>query len=298
MWISKRGVSAASAGVQTMVRVWRRPILGISSVAYGGVKRISSMIDMSPLSVSTVVFVCVFGGVMLGMLVSPKLPVHHQSSESRDIVRLGMGLVATTVAVVLGLLVSSAKSFYDTQNNEITQLAANIVMLDRVLVHYGPEAAGARAALRGILESTLEYADTGERSNKVYGQIASGTRVGEGVIDTIQELSPKNDNQRSLKAQAWSMAFQIGQTRWLMFEQGTVPIPKLLFSMLILWLIVLFVSFAIFAPRNLMVIAGLFMAAAAVCGAILLILEMYHPQTGLIRVSDAPLRAALVQLGQ
>ena len=68
--------------------------------------------------------------------------------------------------------------------------------------------------------------------------------------------------------------------------------------MLILWLIVLFLSFGLFAPRNLMVMAGLFMAAAAVCGAILLILEMYHPQVGLIQVSDAPLRAALAQLGQ
>jgi hypothetical protein len=83
-----------------------------------------------------------------------------------------------------------------------------------------------------------------------------------------------------------------------MFEQNTVPVPTLLLSMLILWLIVLFLSFAIFAPRNLIVIAGLFLAAVAVCGAILLILEMYHPLSGLIRVSDAPLRAALAQLSQ
>lgn len=95
-----------------------------------------------------------------------------------------------------------------------------------------------------------------------------------------------------------SIAFQLGQTRWLTFEQNTVPIPRLLLGMLILWLIGLFLSFSIFAPRNLMVIVGLFMAAVAVCGAILLILEMYHPQTGMIRVSDAPLRAALAQLGQ
>ena len=258
----------------------------------------SATIDMSPLSISLVVLACVFGGALLGMLVSPMLLVHHQSSESKDIVRLGMGLVATTVAVVLGLLISSSKSFYDTQSNEVIQLAANAVMLDRVLAHYGPETTEARAALRAVLDNLLVSTESSERSNKVYGQIRSGTRLGEGVIDKIQGLSPKDDNQRSLKVQAFGLAFQIGQTRWLMFEQNTVPVPTLLLSMLILWLIVLFLSFAIFAPRNLIVIAGLFLAAVAVCGAILLILEMYHPLSGLIRVSDAPLRAALAQLSQ
>jgi len=243
-------------------------------------------------------FALVFGGAVLGIYVSPLLPVHQQSSESKDIVRLGMGLVATTVAVVLGLLVSSAKSFYDTQSNEVTQLAANVVMLDRILAHYGPEATDARTALRTVLGNQLQSPQSRDPSNKVYSAITSGTRVGDGLIDKIQDLSPKEDNQRSMKAQALSMAFQLGQTRWLMFEQNAVPVPRLLLVMLILWLIVLFLSFAIFAPRNLMVIVGLFMAAVAVCGAILLILEMYHPQTGLIRVSDAPLRAALAQLGQ
>jgi hypothetical protein len=253
---------------------------------------------MNPLYISIGVFACVFGGAVLGVYVSPLLPVHHQSSESKDIVRLGMGLVATTVAVVLGLLVSSAKSFYDTQSNEVTELAANVVMLDRILAHYGPEAADARTALRTALQNQLQPPQSQDHSNKAYSAIKSGTRLGDGVIDKIQDLSPKDDNQRTLKAQAVSMAFQLGHTRWLMFEQNTVPVPRLLLAMLILWLIVLFLSFSIFAPRNLMVIVGLFMAAVAVCGAILLILEMYYPQTGLIRVSDAPLRAALAQLGQ
>lgn len=203
-----------------------------------------------------------------------------------------MGLVATTVAVVLGLLVSSAKNFYDTQSTELTELAANYVFLDRILAHYGPETTDMRAALRTVLADRLEG------PNQIYSVIKSGARAGEGLLDKIQELSPKDDNERSLKAQALSLEFQLGYTRWLMFEQHTVPVPNLLLIMLIGWLTVLFLSFGIFAPRNLTVLAGLFLAAVAVCGAILLILEMYHPQSGLIRVSDAPLRAALAQLKQ
>jgi hypothetical protein len=247
---------------------------------------------------SVVVFAGVFGGSLLGLFVSPKLPIHHQSQESKDIVRLGMGLVATTVAVVLGLLVSSAKSFYDTQGNEMTQLAADYVMLDRVLAYYGPEAAEARAALRNVLAGLLESREASPITTKSLSTIKSGAIVGNSLVGRLMALSPQNDNQRSFKGEAISVALQLGHTRWLMFEQNTVPVPRLLLGMLIAWLILLFLSFAIFAPRNLMVVAGLFMAAFAVSGAILLILEMYHPQGGLIRLSEAPLRAALAQLGQ
>ena len=111
---------------------------------------------MTPFLSSLLVFACVFIGGMPGLYVGPMLPSQDVSSESRDVVRLVMGLVATTVALVLGLLVASAKSFYDTQNNEMTQLAANVVLLDRVLAHYGPEATDTRASLRASAEHWAE----------------------------------------------------------------------------------------------------------------------------------------------
>jgi hypothetical protein len=254
-------------------------------------------VDMSSLSISMVVFAGVLGGGLLGMLVSPKLPIQHQSAESKDVVRLAMGLVATTVAVALGLLIASAKGFYDTQSTEMTQLAADFILLDRVLAEYGPEATDARDALRAVLSQQLESSGASKSADEIYGAIKSGgSVVGDDIFHRVRKLSPVDDNQRFLKSQAMSLTFQLGQIRWLMFEQSAVPIPNLLLVMLIGWLIVLFMSFGIFAPRNLTVIAGLLIGAVAVCGAILLILEMYHPQTGLIRVSDAPLRAAFTLL--
>lgn len=237
---------------------------------------------------SLVVFACVFTGGMLGMFIGSKLPTRDASPESKDVVRLGMGLVATTVALVLGLLVASSKSFYDTQNSEVTQLAANVVLLDRVLAHYGPEAGETRTALRTSAARWSEVLAPG-----------SGLRHGgEFLLDKIQELSPKDDNQKAMKAQASTLAIQMGQTRWLMFAQNTVPVPKLLLLMLIFWLTVLFMSFGLFAPRNLTVGSGLFLSALAAAGAIFLILAMYQPHGGMIQVSDAPLRAAIAQLGQ
>lgn len=256
---------------------------------------------MTSLDISLIVFVCVFASALLGMLITRKLPVSHLDSDSKDVVRLGMGLVSTTVAVALGLLISSAKTFYDTQSNEVTQLAANYILLDRVLAYYGQETADMRSDLRNGLTNLLGddgYLQGINKSNKTYIDIKSGATFGEDVVEKIQRLSPKDDNQRSMKAQASSIVFQLGQTRWLIFEQNAVPIPSLLLLMLIGWLMVLFLSFGIFAPRNFTVLCGMGMAALAVCGAILLILEMYHPQVGLIRVSDAPLRAAMQQLGK
>jgi hypothetical protein len=246
-------------------------------------------------------FLCVFGAALVGMFVAPKLPIHHDSSESKDVVRLGMGLVATTVAVALGLLISSAKTFYDTQSNEVTQLAANYILVDEVLALYGPETKDTRSGLRDSLTDLLDNAGDSRGSsniNKSYADIKSGARLGMNFLSRIQGLSPKDDNQRAYKAQAISIVFQLGQTRWLIFEQNAVPFPSLLLYMLVAWLMVLFLSFGIFAPRNFTVMAGLFLAALAVCGAILLILAMYHPEAGPIRVSDAPLRAALARLGQ
>jgi uncharacterized membrane protein (DUF485 family) len=75
---------------------------------------------------------CMFGGVLLGACLRPLLPGHHVSADSRDVVKLGVGVIATQAALVLGLLVSSAKGTFDTMNAEITQGGAKIILLDHV----------------------------------------------------------------------------------------------------------------------------------------------------------------------
>ena len=236
-----------------------------------------------------------FGGALAGMFVSSRLPRHHVTSETKDVVRLGMGLVATTAALALGLLIGSAKSFYDTQNAEMTQLAANVVLFDRILVHYGPETQEARAMLRLSVAHVADYI-SGNGSNKV--QFELGGKNAEGLFDKIQELSPKNDGQRTLQAQALGLAVQIAQTRWLMFAQQQVSVPMPLLEIMVFWLTILFISFGLFARPNGTVVTSLFISALAVSGAIFLVLEMYQPYSGLIRVSTAPLRAALLQLSR
>jgi hypothetical protein len=251
---------------------------------------------MSSITISLIVFACVFGGALVGILLHAVLPQHHLSSESKDIVKLGMGLVGTMAALVLGLLVASAKGSYDAQSAELTQMSANIAMLDRVLAHYGTETKDTRDLLRGVVIRSLDGMWSKDRTSS--SPMPPASAGGESLYDKIQGLSPKNDAQRAFQGQAFSMAISLGQTRWLMYEQATTSVSMPLVVVLVLWLTVIFISFGLFAPFNGTVIASLFVSALAVSGAIFLILEMYEPYDGLIAISSAPLRAALAQLGQ
>jgi hypothetical protein len=56
---------------------------------------------MSPIATSWIVSAFVFGGAMLGMYLRKVLPEDHLSDASKDVVKMGMGLVATMCALVL-----------------------------------------------------------------------------------------------------------------------------------------------------------------------------------------------------
>ena len=243
---------------------------------------------------SATVFACVFGAAILGMYMSNVLPEAHLSERSKDVVKLGMGLVATLSALVLGLLISSAKNSFDAQNTELTQSSAEIVFLDRILAHYGPETEKARGVLRTAVVTSLDTLWPKDRSTTMKLEPARGN---EQLIDLIQELVPKDDTQRTLKSQALNIVFKVGETRLLQYAQMNNSVPTPILMILVGWLATLFFSFGLFAPRNATVIACLFVAALCASAAIFLMLELYSPFGGLIEVSSAPLRAALSQLG-
>ena len=249
---------------------------------------------MSPLAIGGIVFTCVLGGGLLGLVIRKALPDEHLSADTKDIVKLVVGLIGTMAALVLGLLIASAKSSYDVRSGEVTQMSANVVLLDRVMAHYGPETKGARESLRGSVASAIDriWPDDGSRRAQV-----TPTTGAEGFYDKILTLAPQNDAQRALQAQALALSMSLGQSRWLLAAQGgSIPMPFLL--VLILWLTVILASFGLFAPRNTMVIFALFVCALSLSSAIFLILELDQPFEGLLRISSAPLRAALAQLGQ
>ncbi|MFL5338909.1 MAG: hypothetical protein ACJ8F7_01980 [Gemmataceae bacterium] len=254
---------------------------------------------MSSLAISCIVFACVLGGTILGMLLRAVLHEKHLSAESKDLIKLGMGLIATMTALVLGLLVASAKGTFDTQRNGLAQMSGNVIFLDRTLARYGPEASDAREMLRASVADMLQRTWPGENPEGGPAQAKTATEGRyEGLYDKIEELSPKNDTQRALQAQAIKTATDIGQARWVLFAQKGSSIPTPFLVVMVAWLALLFASFSLFAPPKPMVVVTLLICALAVSSAIFLILELDRPFDGMIQVPSAPLRAALTQLGR
>ena len=251
---------------------------------------------MSDNAIGILVLVCIFSASLLGMLLRRILSPDHLSSDTKDSVKLGMGLVGTMAALILGLLVAAAKTSYDTEKNEVIQMAAKIAFLDRLLANYGPESADTRALIRRTAEGAIVRMWPAGKS--IPAQLDPTGSGSEDVHKAILKLSPKNDEQVSLKSQAAGVASELRQLRWLLFEQSGTSVAMPLLVVVISWLAIIFMSWGMFAPANAIAVGSLLFAALSVSGAIFLILELDQPFDGLIHISSAPMRSTLEQLGK
>jgi hypothetical protein len=251
---------------------------------------------MSPLALSCIIFLLVIGGILAGTLLRNALPEHHLSKDSQDVVRLGVGLVATIAALVLGLLIAAAKSSFDMQSNQVKQITADLIQLDNVLAAYGPDATPIRGMIRGAVPSFVERMWREKEINS--GAPFEASAKTEAVYIAIQALPPANDTQRSLQARAIQISNDLSQTRLMLFVETGSAIPGPFLAVLVFWLVIIFASFSLFASLNATVFAILSVLGLSASCAIFLILELGEPFTGLMMISSAPLREALLPLGQ
>ena len=245
---------------------------------------------MNAIALSCITFLCISGGALLGMF----LPGHHLSTDDKDVVRLGTGLIGTIAALVLGLLIASAKGSYDTQSTQVTQMTSNVVLLDNLLAQYGPEANDERNLLRRAIVVLADRMWREKSSEVAKANPFEASAVSEAFFAKLQELSPQNDSQRSLQARAIQIATDIAQTRLSLFAQTNNSIPMPFLVVLIFWLTIIF--FGLFAKPSATVFGSLFVFALSAAGAIYLVLELGQPFAGLMQISSAPLRNALTPL--
>ena len=251
---------------------------------------------MSDLLVSFLVIALIFGGALLGAVVRPLLSEQHLHPDSRDVVKMTTGLIGTLAALVLGLLIASAKSTFDQKTNQVRQLTATVILLDGLLMQYGPETTPARNLLRQSIQPL---------ANRIWheeeiptGRLVRFESSAESLAfeNELERLSPKNDTQRSLQARAIQAFTEGARIRLQLFAQGggSIPVPFLI--ILVFWLSAIFVSFTLFAQTNLIVMTSLFVGALSFAGAIFLVLELDNPFTGLMGISSTTLRSALAPL--
>jgi hypothetical protein len=252
---------------------------------------------MDDLLISLLVFALIFGGALVGVAVRPLLSERHLHPDSKDVVKMATGLIGTLTALVLGLLIASAKNSFDQKTNQVRQMTATIILLDDLLARYGPDAVAVRNLLRRSIQPLANRIWHEEEipTGKVVHFVSSAESL--AFENELERLSPNNDVQRSLQSRAIQAFTEGAQIRLLLFAQtgGSIPTPFLI--ILVFWLSVIFVSFTLFAKANLVVMASLFVCALSFGCAIFLIFELDNPFAGLMGISSATLRSALLPLG-
>jgi len=252
---------------------------------------------MSPILVGLVVFACTFCGALAGIALHDRVPLHHKEADAKEVVKLVLGLIATISALVMSLLIATAHTAYVTQESEVQTLGVQIVQFDRVLASYGPDAVEARTIFRHLVAARLEQAWPNRAgANQRPGPTGAMQDKDEGLIERVVNLQPTTDGQRFAKSRALQLLAAMGDARQLLYEQagGSISWPFLV--VLVFWLVVLFVGFGFLTRRNGTVLVALFVGSLSVAGAIFLVLDMNQPFSGLMHISNAPIRSALEQI--
>ncbi len=253
---------------------------------------------MSSLVIAGLVFVGVFASALIAMRLGRRLPESHTSSESKDVVKLGLGVMATLSALVLGLLVASAKGTFDAQSGSVKQMAANVLLLDRLLARYGPETKEARELFQQAVTTVADSLWPTDGASKATLTPGAALAQFEAFYDRVGALKPKTDAQADIKGRVLSLANDLGQTRLRLAAQKDSSIPLPFLAVLVFWLVVLFAGYGLLAPNNTTVVLVLAVCALSISTALFLILELDRPFDGVVRISSAPFRDALSLLGR
>jgi hypothetical protein len=253
---------------------------------------------VNSLAIASIVLGGSFAAALVGMILHIKLPDRHLDPDSRDVVKLVMGLIATMSALVLSLLIASASSSYEQQSSELKALSANIILLDQTLGTYGPGAQVLRDRLRDVVRQTHDriWSPDGVRPEDLNS--AETRNAVKANVEQLYKLSPTTDIERTLLSRALQQSDGIAQARLQMFEQLGSSIPWPFLTVLVFWICMLFLGFGLFSSPNPTITVALLVGAASVACAIFLILELNDPYRGLMRISDQPLRNAIAQIDQ
>ena len=249
---------------------------------------------MITISLAAILFLFLVGVTLLGARLRRLVPAEHLSADSKDAVKLALGLVATMTAILLGLLVSSAKSSFDTARSEVMQMAAKIALLDRVLKLYGPQTADARHALRDSVAEGVRR--TWPADGRRPAQLEPNEEMGDAVYAAISRLAPQDDAQRALKTEATTLIVQLAEIRTLVRAQAVSSVSKPLLIALVIWLVVIFLGFSLLAPANATNTLALMAGAFSVACAVFIILDLDHPFAGVVRIPSEPMIRTLDHL--
>jgi hypothetical protein len=236
-------------------------------------------------------------GAAAGARLRQALPDHHLDDRTKEIVRLGAGLIAAISALVLGLLINSAASSFSAQRGHVERMAADLILLDHMLDGYGPEARPIRAKVREGIDQMVQHVWPARQGRPQSEPLLAPGSIGAEAFVAISALDPETAKQRALQAQAILVAMDIGRSRLMLFEMAKAPTPWPIVGVLVFWFTGLFASFCLFAPLNATGIGALVLIALSASAALFLYLEMGQAFSGVMRISSQSIAAVLPPLG-
>jgi len=249
---------------------------------------------MSPSTISLIAFLCIFGSAIAGMNIKNRLPEHHLTGDSLEIIKAARSVVVGLAALTLGLLIATAKTSFDGKETEMKESTARMIVLDRLLLKDGNASEKARASLRRVVVKGIELIEL--TSKEGLDPKKSGGEGIDAMMGQLMELPEQNASQTWVKNTALTLGNEIAVSRWKIYQSACRTISPLFLSVLVFWLMTIFFSLGLVSPLNLSVLSALFTAAISMTGAILLTLELDQPYGGLIQLTTEPLKMALQQL--
>jgi hypothetical protein len=255
---------------------------------------------MSSVTFAFAVAVVMFAAGLLGLALQGRLPEKHTTGGSRDMILAVAGLLTLLCALVTGLLIWTAYGVYAGQNTQIQAFAAKVMQLDMALSDYGPDAIPVRAQIRESLGKTIDqiwHADQSD-SNFAADNFASALQNVRARDKDLAGLHPKTDEQKQAIAEATSASDAIAQTRMQMSFALSAPVAYPVLLIVVGWVVCLFCGFGLTARATLTSVITLAIGSIAVASAVLLILDLSDPYSGIVRASQAPLEQALAVMGK
>jgi hypothetical protein len=241
-------------------------------------------------------FISIMAGVALGMVLHARLRAFRLNAETKEVVRLGASLLATLAAVVISLMIASAKTSFDTQDAHFRQLAANLVLTDQLLAQYGPEVASIRKLMREDVPAAIDRIWREKATGALQSTAFTASSISEQLYGAVEKLSPANDLQRALKLRIEQASTDVARARLLMFADTDTPIPTPFLLILIFWLTAIFTSFSLFVEPGIVVVSALLIFALSVSSALFLVSDLSRPFVGLMQVSSDQLMQSLAPL--
>ena len=249
---------------------------------------------MHEILVAVAIFLCLVAASLGSLVVSERLPAHYRHEDTHNVIRLAANIFVVATSLVLGLLLNSSKNTFESVDRNVHALATDLILLDRSLRHYGPEASGVRQQLAAYVQQAV--AGTWPVKGSPMLDDHAAERLLDGVGKALLIIRPSDPMRFELWREAQNNLQSVVKRRWVLIEESDGTIPAAFLVMLAAWLALIFASFGYRAPRNAAVTTTLVVAAFLIATAIYLILDMDVPFSGPIKVSPTPLLRAEEQI--